>query len=49
MGKSCKTLGDDKKYTIIVRKFDRGEQWREIVLHAWIILEKFLKTQVAIL
>jgi hypothetical protein len=49
MGDSCKTLEEDKKYIIIVGKPDRGEQWREIDLHARIILKKFLKTQVVIL
>jgi hypothetical protein len=49
MGESCKTLGEGKKYTFIVGKHDRGEQWREIGLHARIILKKFLKMQVAIL
>jgi hypothetical protein len=42
MAESCKTLGEGKKYTIIVGKHDRGEQWREI-------LKKLLKMQVVIL
>jgi GTPase Era involved in 16S rRNA processing len=49
MGESCKTLGEHKKYTVIVGKHDRGEQWKEIGLQARIILKTFLKTQVVIL
>jgi hypothetical protein len=45
MGESCRTLEEGEKYTIVVGKPDRGEQWREIGLLARIILKKFLKTQ----
>jgi hypothetical protein len=42
MGESCKTLAEGEKYTIIVGKPDRGEQWSEIGLHTRIILKKVL-------